>query len=148
MAGEIIQMLVTSFVGSLGFGLMLHAPRRALLPAAGLGAASYLVSYLLLNVFGFSSAMANLIAASAASILSQWAARRMRMIALVFLATALIPLVPGLGLYQCMSQLAAGDNVMALQTGVETMKIILMLALGMGFGTFVFGTAHKTKAGA
>ena len=146
MAGEIIQMLVTSFVGSLGFGLMLHAPRRALLPAAGLGAASYLVSYLLLNVVGFSSAMANLIAASTASILSQWAARRMRMIALVFLATALIPLVPGLGLYQCMSQLAAGNNVMALQTGVETMKIILMLALGMGFGTFVFGTAHKTKA--
>ena len=46
----------------------------------------------------------------AASVLAQYAARRLKMIATVFGTLAIIAFVPGLGLYRCMSLLAQGNT--------------------------------------
>ncbi len=142
MVIEILKALLTSFLGTLGFCVIFHAPKRSLLPAALSGAMTYLVYFLCVK-WGLSATMANLIAAAIGSILAQLAARKTKIIATVFLIASVIPLVPGLGLYECMAMLATGAAATALKMGLDTMKIVLMLALGISVGTFVFGTGQK-----
>ena len=72
------------------------------------------------------------LAALFGSLLAQFCARKMRMIATIFL------LVPGLGLYRCMEQLGHQQYALGAQTGILTMAGILMMALGIGVGSFLF----------
>lgn len=144
MMTELLITLVSSFFGTLGFALLLHAPRRAWLPASLIGGVSYTVYILLLRV-GAPQAAAMLCAALAGSVLGQWCARRMRMIATIFITLSIVSLVPGLGLYRCMEFLGAGQNAQGLQAGVSAMIDIMMIALGIGMGNFVFRMAAKTR---
>jgi len=142
MALEIIKLFVFSFLGTLGFSILFHSPKKALLPAALLGAFTYLLCFLLTKL-GLSATLANLLAAATGSVLAHLASRKMKIIATVFIIAAMIPLVPGLGLYECMAKLAMGDTASALSIGIATMKTVLMLALGMGVGSFVFAANPK-----
>ena len=97
--------LISSFIGTLGFAIFMHAPKRAWLPASAIGGVAYLV-YWALQEFGVNEPMAIFIGALLGSILGQYLARRMKMIATIFVLLSMIPLVPGLGLYRCMQFLA------------------------------------------
>lgn len=142
MLPEMIKLPVFSFLGTLGFCLLFHFPKRAILPAALLGAFTYLLCFILTKL-GLSSTLSNLLAAATGSIFAHMASRKMKIIATAFIIASMIPLVPGLGLYECMAMLATGDTDTALQLGISTMKIVLMLALGMGVGSFVFTASPK-----
>ena len=72
------------------------------------------------------------LAALFGSLLAQFCARKMRMIATIFLLLSVVALVPGLGLYRCMEQLGHQQYTLGAQTG------ILMMALGIGVGSFLF----------
>ena len=72
------------------------------------------------------------------SLLAQFCARKMRMIATIFLLLSVVALVPGLGLYRCMEQLGHQQYALGAQTGILTMAGILMMALGIGVGSFLF----------
>ena len=85
----------------------------------------------------------------AGSMLAQGCARKMRMIATIFITLSIVAMVPGLGLYRCMALLAQGENAAGVRTGVEAMTTILMIALGLGVGSFLFrflvGTARRIR---
>ncbi len=139
---DAIRMFVSSGLGSCGFALLLNAPRRAL-PAAGLiGATGYLIYWLLLQT-GWKDPMAMFAGCLAASLLAHLAARRMHMIATIFITAAIIPCVPGLGLYQCMSLLARGDSAAGLHTGISAMANIVMIALAIGLSAYLDRIFHK-----
>ena len=97
--------LASSFVGTLGFAIFMHAPRKAWLPASAIGGVAYLLYWVLLQ-FGLYEPIAIFVGAFLGSILGQYCARRMQMIASIFVLLSMIPLVPGLGLYRCMELLA------------------------------------------
>ena len=137
MLGELLVAFVSSFIGTLGFGVLLHTPKKALLWGGLLGGAGYLTYFGMLRL-GLTEPLAMLLGAMLASTAAQILARRMRMIATVFVAMSIIPFVPGLGLYRCMSYLAQGQNAAGLSAGVAAMSSILMIALGVGVGTFLF----------
>jgi Uncharacterized conserved protein len=139
---EIIKILVATFVGTLSFCVMFHSPKKAIVPAALIGTLTYIL-YFVANQLGLSVTLSTLVASAIGSVVAQLASRRMKIIATVFIIAAMIPLVPGLGLYQSMAMLASGDAAAAMQLGISTMKIVLMLALGMSVGAFVFGAAQK-----
>ena len=90
--------LVSSFVGTLGFAIFMHAPKRAWLPASTIGGVAYLLYWALMQL-GLNDPTAIFIGALLGSVLGQYCARRMRMIASIFVLLSMIPLVPGLGLY-------------------------------------------------
>jgi len=117
-----------------GFGALLSAPRKAIVWSAFLGAAGYLAYWLCLQG-GLAETAAMFLGALLASIGTQIAARRFKMIATVFVTIAILPMVPGLGLYRAMSALAQG----ALSTGgaiaAHTMALILMISLGIALGS-------------
>jgi uncharacterized membrane protein YjjP (DUF1212 family) len=113
---------------------LLKTPLRAVLPASLLGAAAYGL-YLLLGIFGASATFALFLASAAVSLLGDWLARRMRMIATVFLCVALIPLVPGLGLYRTMRALLLEQTGGAMATGLNTLFAVGAIALGAALGS-------------
>ena len=139
-------MFLSAFLGTLGFALLLHAPRRAWLPASAIGAVAYTLFWVL-NQVGLSMPLSIFIGAVIGSLMAQGCARKMRMIATIFVTLSIVAMVPGLGLYRCMALLAQGENAAGVHTGVEAMTTILMIALGIAVGSFMFrvfiGTARR-----
>ena len=135
---------VASFIGSLGFAVLLQAPKKSLVAGAAIGAVSYALYWLLLY-FGVSELLAMFAGAAVGSLLAQYAARRMRMIATIFITIAIIPLVPGLALCRCMTYIAQGESALGAQVGLNAMQDILMIALGISVGGL--GLHRKKKTG-
>ncbi len=129
--------LLSSFVGTLGFAIFMHAPKRAWLPASAIGGAAYLLYWALLQM-GLYEPASMFLAALLGSILGQFCARRMQMIASIFVLLSMIPLVPGLGLYRCMSYLAQELYSAGADAGVRAMVDIVMIALGLAVGSYIF----------
>ena len=136
--------LVSSFIGTLGFAIFMHAPKRAWLPASAIGGAAYLL-YWALQQTGMTEPLAIFIGALLGSVLGQYCARRMRMIASIFVLLSMIPLVPGLGLYHCMHYLAQEMYSAGADAGVRAMVDVVMIALGLAVGSFIFRMVLLTK---
>ena len=136
--------LVSSFVGTLGFAIFMHAPKRAWIPASAIGGVAYTVYWALLQG-GVYEPMSIFIGALLGSILGQYCARRMRMIATIFVLLSMIPLVPGLGLYRCMHYLAQEMYGAGADAGVRAMVDIVMIALGLAVGNFIFRVFQPNK---
>ena len=136
--------LVSSFVGTLGFAIFMHAPKRAWLPASAIGGAAYLLYWALLTA-GMYEPLAIFIGALLGSVLGQFCARRMQMIASIFVLLSMIPLVPGLGLYRCMHYLAQELYSAGADAGVRAMVDVVMIALGLAVGSYIFRLLVRTK---
>lgn len=146
MLPDVIKSLLISFVATVGFAGMLHAPVRSWIPASLIGSAGYMLYWALLQA-GWADPSAIFVGSCAASLLAQITARRMRMIASVFSVLAIIPCVPGYGLYQTMYYIGQGETGLGLDKLIATMSSILMLALGMavGLSAFRFFLALKNR---
>ncbi len=134
---QCLLKLVSSFVGTLGFAVFMHAPKRAWLPASAVGGVAYALYWALLQ-FNVYEPMSIFIAALLGSLLGQYLARRMQMIATIFVLLAMIPLVPGLGLYRCMHYLGQEMYSEGVDAGVRAMVDVVMIALGIAVGSFIY----------
>ena len=138
-----ILALVSAFIGAFGFGMLLHAPARALPVGAALGAAGYGL-YWALPLLGCPDALSMFLGAFLAAALSQLAARKMQMISTIFVTIAILPLVPGLGLYRAMSAWGQGLTEQGSQVAVESMTLVLMIALGVAVGAALFAPRRRS----
>ena len=129
--------LISSFVGTLGFAIFMHAPKRAWFPASLIGGVAYALYWALLQ-FDVAEPLSIFIGALLGSLLGQYLARRMQMIASIFVLLSMIPLVPGLGLYRCMHYLAQEMYSAGVDAGVRAMVDVVMIALGIAVGSYVF----------
>lgn len=129
--------LASSFVGTWGFAIVMHAPKRAWFPASLVGGVAYAL-YWALQEFGVYEPTAIFIGALLGSLMGQYLARRMQMIASIFVLLSMIPLVPGLGLYRCMHYLAQEMYAAGANAGVRAMVDIVMIALGIAVGSYIF----------
>ena len=134
---EGLTKLISSFVGTLGFAIFMHAPKRAWMPASIIGGLAYTLYWALLQC-NLYEPLAIFIGALLGSVLGQYCARRMHMIASIFVLLSMIPLVPGLGLYRCMHFLAQEMYGAGADAGVRAMVDVVMIALGLAVGSFIF----------
>ncbi|MBQ9308566.1 MAG: threonine/serine exporter family protein [Clostridia bacterium] len=134
---EALITALASFAGTLGFAILLRAPRRTWIPASLVGALAYTL-YCFLLAFGVSEAASIFLGSLAGSLLGQFLARYMKVIGTIFNTLAIVAFVPGLGLYRCMELLAAGNTEAGARAGVSAMISIVMIALGLAMGTFLF----------
>ena len=65
------------------------------------------------------------------------------MIATVFVTIAILPMVPGLGLYRAMSALAQGQLASGGAIAAYTMALIVMIALGIALGSTLAGIPRR-----
>ena len=136
MIAGILRALFASFMGTIGFAVLLNAPKRAWIPASVIGALSFVLYWVLFEL-GLPEPFAIFMGAAIGSLLAQLYARRMRMIATIFLTLSIVPMVPGLGLYRCMELLGQGQSGLGAQTGIAAMITIVMIALGIGMGNYL-----------
>ncbi len=137
MIGDLLRAFLASFLGTLGFAGMIRVPKRAMLPASLIGAVAF-VLYTLLVRLGMSEAFAVFAGALFGSVMGQWCARKMHMIATIFILLSIVPAVPGLGLYRFMEMLGSDRMAEGAAVGVNAMMSIAMIALGIGMGNFLF----------
>ena len=141
---EVLRYLLGSFFGAIGFALLTRVPRRALLPSGLIAALVYMV-YWLFPMMGISEYMAVFFGCLLGSILGHICARRMRIINTVYLMSAIVPVVPGLGLYRTMASLGQGRMQQGANQGVQAMIIIAMTALGLIMGSFLDRMVHEKR---
>lgn len=141
---QLLPVMAGTFLGTLGFALLLNAPKISVLIGSLLGALGYGIYYLLLQN-GWRDPMAMFVGMVVGSLLAQAAARRMKMIATIFLTMVVIPGVPGLGLYRCMELLARGDTGLGMRVGIGAMSSIVMIALAFVLSGYATRVLHPKK---
>ncbi|MBQ8160465.1 MAG: threonine/serine exporter family protein [Clostridia bacterium] len=143
---ELLLAFLSSAVGTLGFAMLLHAPKRSWLPGSLVAGAAFLVYDLLVRT-GLSEASSILFGSIFGSILAQILARKMKMISTVFVTLSIVSFVPGLGLYRCMMYLESDQASLGVKAGVDAMICIAMITLGLGVGGFLYRMFHALVEG-
>lgn len=135
LAEQIIRAVIGAFFGTVGFAMLVHAPKRSWFVSGLIASLSYLV-YWFMTYLGLPDPMAIFIGSLFGSLVGLLSARLMKIIGTVFLMSAIVPVVPGLGLYRMMSALGQGQIAAGAKTGIQAMITIAMIALGLGAGAF------------
>ena len=143
---QILRAALGAFFGTVGFAMLVHTPKRAWFVSGFIASLSYLVCWLM-QYLGLPDPMAIFIGSLFGSLAGLLSARLMKIIGTVFLMSAVVPVVPGLGLYRMMSALGQGQISAGARTGIQAMITVAMIALGLGAGAFVDRLLWSRKAG-
>ena len=122
---------VVAVISVVSFGISFHVPRRHYLACGLTGAVGWIVYLLCLNLLQCSAPVSVLIATLPLTALARAFAIRHKAPLTVFLLSGIFPLVPGAGIYNTAYYFLQDDRALFANAGVETLKIALMLALGI-----------------
>lgn len=132
---QLLRAILGAFFGTVGFAMLVHIPRRAWFVSGLVASLSYLV-YWGLTLLQLSDPMAIFIGSLFGALVGLLCARMMKIIGTVFLMSAVVPVVPGLGLYRMMAALGQGQITAGAELGIRAMITVAMIALGVGAGAF------------
>ncbi|ANU53625.1 threonine/serine exporter family protein [Acutalibacter muris] len=143
----VLQVLV-AFISTIAFAVIFHAPKKELFYTGLTGGAGWLV-YLLAQGLGSGTVAASFLATLALAWLSRVFSFARRAPVTVFLICGIFPLVPGAGIYYTGYNFFMGNDAMALEKGLETIKIAVAIALGTGIvqslPPFLFHRPNKKR---
>ncbi|NLK63635.1 MAG: threonine/serine exporter [Tissierellia bacterium] len=139
---EIFLDLIYCFAASLFFALIMNAPKNTLMHTplvASIGYLIYLACSAQLNTtLGFFAGT------TFVAMMGEIFARKFKMPATIFIFPAIIPIVPGFGLYETMLAFVQNDILSALEIGADTIFNIVAMAIAMAL---VSAAAIKMKSG-
>lgn len=140
MIGNIIAILIASF----GFGILFNIRGKNLVAAAIAGAWGCLIYQLAL--YGHLGEIFSLfLAACGISLYCEILARKLKTPVTSFVICALIPLVPGGGMYYTMMEIINGNTMKAIETGLNTLGCAGALALGIALFSAICPIIMKTR---
>ncbi len=119
-----------AFGASLAFAIVFNIPRNKLLLSALGGLLGQLV-YVVFQLVISNDVILYLLATIAISLYAEVLARLTKSPTTIYLAVALIPLVPGGGIYYTMLYFINGEMDLGITTGVHTLLISGALAVGI-----------------
>ena len=120
-----------AFVSTIAFAIIFHTPRLEYLFCGITGGVGWLV-YLICMYANLGVVAASFFVTVALAWFSRVFAFCRKTPVTVFLITGIFPLVPGAGIYYTGYHLFMSDNSQALLKGLETIKIAVAIALGIG----------------
>lgn len=123
---------IMAFIASFGFGIIFNIRGKKLFYAAFGGALCWF-SYLLCLSFNFSEITSLFLSSICFSTYSEIFARILKTPVTTLVVCALIPLVPGGGMYYTMLEVVDGNIEKALELGLNTIASAGTLALGIIF---------------
>jgi uncharacterized membrane protein YjjB (DUF3815 family) len=139
---EIFLDLIYCFAASLFFALIMNTPKNTLMHTSIVASIGYLIylscSAQLNTTLGFFAGT------TFVAMMGEIFARRFKMPATIFIFPAIIPIVPGLGLYETMLAFVQNDILSALEIGADTIFNIVSMAIAMAL---VSAAAIKMKSG-
>jgi uncharacterized membrane protein YjjB (DUF3815 family) len=129
MIKEIFLKVLYCFIATWFFALIMSCPKKVLFHSSFIASIGYIVYLICFNIgnikLGFF--LSTLIIVFLGEIL----ARFIKMPATIFIFPAVIPIVPGLGLYQTLLAFVQDDIFGALKIGVDTIVNIGAMAIAM-----------------
>ncbi len=126
----IYMHFIFSAFSTVGFSVFFNAPTSSLIPAGITGGIGWSVFFYLMGVTS-NSIFANFFAAVIVSLMSEILARKLKQPAILFVIPGIIPLVPGLGMYNTMLYLVQKNYDMAISTGADVLFVGGAIALGV-----------------
>lgn len=136
--------LIACFFAALSFSLLVRQPKGSMLISGVIAVAGYSV-FLLMNQTTLAYFAATLVIGVSCEI----CARIMKRAATLYVTGAIIPLVPGVGLYNTMRAMVEGDYHQAVTTGAAAILGICAIALAITTTSVLFnafGSRRKKKA--
>jgi len=118
-----------AFWACVGFGLVFNIQGRGIL-ICGLGAALGWLAYLLAMRFGIGDILSAFLAAMVIGAYSEIMARIRCCPVTGYLQVALLPLVPGKGIYQAMQHCVAGETQLFITSLLHTIGFAAALSVG------------------
>lgn len=130
-----------SFFATVGFAVFLNSPKSILIHSGLVGGIGWVIFYYLINLTS-NDILANFIASLFVSYISEVLARKLKQPAIVFLIPGIIPLVPGLGMYNTMLYLIQRDYINGIAKGVDVLFVAGAISLGALVVSSLFKTIH------
>lgn len=134
----LLKAFFFAFMATVAFGILFQGPRRILPYSGVIGGAGWVIFMTLKSGWEIHSFAANFLATVMIALLSEITARLLKEPVTVFNLPAIIPLVPGLGIYQGMNHIlngsvAYGSEVLA---GAALDSCAIALGIMMVSGAF------------
>mgnify|MGYP000344991619 FL=1 len=126
----LIENFFFSFLATIGFSIFFNSPIKSLIPSGTIGGIGWTVYMILFNFSG-NAILANFFAAALISLLSEILARKMKYPAIIFVIPGMLPLIPGLGLYNTMLSLVEGNYTNAVSVGTNALFVSASIAMGV-----------------
>ena len=140
--------LLFGFFSTLGFGLLFNAPKKLLVPVSLIGAAGMFILNAMTVDYGLIAA--SFVGTCAIAILAELASRAGKDATTIFIIPGIIPFVPGVLLYETMSNMLVGDFSAAVPSGAQALIIAgciaIALALVAAFARLVLVGIRRLEA--
>jgi len=137
-----LKEAIFCFMATVFFAVLMKTPRKAIALCSAIAAVGYMVYSLSKGVLQ-SSDIGYFAGTFIMAVLGETAARLMKMPSTVFISPAVIPLVPGLGLYQTMLFFVQGQLQSGMQTGAQTMIALAEMAMAIAISSFIFNKINR-----
>lgn len=135
---------ISAFTASFGFGIIFNIKGKNLFFASLCGALGWFVYKLFLRL-GATDTTSMFFASVALSAYSEIFARILKTPVTTFIIAALIPLVPGGGMYYTMYEAITGNIITSLEIGITTLVSAGVLAIGIILVSTITRTIVKSK---
>lgn len=139
-----ILEVMAAFISTFAFGIVFNIKGKNLVFASLCGSLGWFV-YKFSLMIGVQDTTSLFLASIALSTYSEIFARVLKTPVTTFVIAALIPLVPGGGMYYTMVEAITGDIMKSLETGINTMTSAGALALGIVLVSTITKTVIKNK---
>ncbi len=104
-----VTAFIFSFLAAATFAALFQAPKKTLAVSGVIGAVGWVTFIYMRDETGYSSFYANFFATIAIAILSELAARIFKQPTTIYINPGIIPIVPGLGIYNGMTRIIEGN---------------------------------------
>lgn len=121
----IFASLATTF-----FSVFWHIPKKALIPAGINGGIGWTLYKILMGITS-NEIISNFLPAILVSLISEFLARKLKQPAILFVIPGIVPLVPGLGMYNTMLNLVQRRFDLAISTGASVLFVGGSISLGV-----------------
>ena len=125
--------LIACGVAAASFSVLLHQPRNTILVSSLVSILGYSVFLLLKQ-----TTLAYFLASLLIGLCCELSARLMKRVATLFVTGAIVPLVPGIGLFRTMRYVVDGKYSRAVQTGAATLLGICGIAMAITISSVLF----------
>jgi len=140
---RLIKDLIYAVAASAFFSVLIGSPKKTILTASIVGALGYIV-YDIIMIASASSAevSAFFFGTLFMSLVSEILARTQKMPSITFTTPAIVPLVPGVGIYKTMLFLILDDFSSAVSTGVTTLLTTGAMAIAIAGASVAVSKVH------
>jgi uncharacterized membrane protein YjjB (DUF3815 family) len=140
---ELLLQMLYCFGASFFYALIMNAPKKTLVHSSVIASLGYLIYIVCVNngnlKLGF------LLGTAFITFLGELYARKFKMPATIFIFPGIIPIVPGLGLYETMYEFVQNDISAALEVGVNTLVNIGAMAIAMAMVSLIVSKIKFNK---